>query len=52
MTVEAWIAFASLVGTMLGGYAAIKADLALTRERPHMAQAQHPATFVPIRSPA
>jgi len=26
--------------------------LALTRERPHMAQVQHPATFVPIRSPA
>jgi len=24
--------------------------LALTRERPHMAQVQHPATFVPIRS--
>ena len=33
MTVEAWIAFASLVGTMLGGYAAIKSDLAMTRER-------------------
>ena len=26
--------------------------LALTRERPHMAQVQHPATVVPIRSPA
>lgn len=39
MTPEAWIAFASLIGMALGGYAAIRADLARISERATNAQA-------------